>query len=77
MVPCLVCFAAAFCATVLLTPLARVAALRFGLVDGPDGARKLQKKAVPLLGGVAVFGGWWLGLALVAAGAGRGDRCPE
>jgi UDP-GlcNAc:undecaprenyl-phosphate GlcNAc-1-phosphate transferase len=34
---------------------ARHAARRFGLVDRPDGHRKLQSQAVPLAGGIAIF----------------------
>ncbi|HEY1785506.1 MAG TPA: MraY family glycosyltransferase, partial [Pirellulales bacterium] len=47
--------------------MARAVALRWGIVDCPDGRRKLQKRPVPLLGGMAVFAGWWLGLAITAA----------
>jgi UDP-GlcNAc:undecaprenyl-phosphate/decaprenyl-phosphate GlcNAc-1-phosphate transferase len=39
----------------LLIPLARSLALRWGLVDQPDGRRKLQGHAVPLTGGLAIF----------------------
>lgn len=63
----LTAFIAALAATLALTPLARRAALRLRIVDCPDGRRKLQKLPVPLLGGLAVFAGWWLGLAVTAA----------
>jgi UDP-GlcNAc:undecaprenyl-phosphate GlcNAc-1-phosphate transferase len=39
----------------ILTPLVRKAALRTGIVDAPDGQRKLHGRTVPLGGGVAVF----------------------
>src|SRR5262245_3968882 len=35
--------------------IARELARRFGLVDRPDGHRKLQDEAIPLAGGLAVF----------------------
>jgi UDP-GlcNAc:undecaprenyl-phosphate GlcNAc-1-phosphate transferase len=45
---------AALCGAVF-TRLARDAAIRFGLVDKPDGRRKVQARAVPLAGGVGVL----------------------
>jgi UDP-GlcNAc:undecaprenyl-phosphate GlcNAc-1-phosphate transferase len=39
----------------LLTPLARAAAARCGLVDAPDGRRKLHARPVPVAGGPAVL----------------------
>ena len=53
--------------TLLLTPLARWCAHKTGVVDRPDGARKMQRKPVALLGGVAVLGG--LGITVFAAAA--------
>ena len=66
MVADLIAFAAALIATLALTPMAQALAVRSGIVDCPDGRRKLQQRPVPLLGGLAVFGGWWLGLAITA-----------
>jgi UDP-GlcNAc:undecaprenyl-phosphate GlcNAc-1-phosphate transferase len=61
-------FASALLATLGLTPIARWFATSAGVVDRPDGGRKLQKFAVPLLGGVAVFGGFCAAvLALLAS----------
>jgi UDP-GlcNAc:undecaprenyl-phosphate GlcNAc-1-phosphate transferase len=37
------------------TPVARAAAIRFGIVDQPDGRLKQQREPVPYLGGLAVF----------------------
>ena len=54
----------AFAATLALTPLVRWIASRNAITDNPDGCRKLQKQPVPLLGGVAVLGGWWIGVAI-------------
>jgi len=47
------------------TPVARQAALRFGIVDRPDTALKLQPDPVPYLGGVAVFLAFLISLGLV------------
>ncbi|MDD5542643.1 MAG: MraY family glycosyltransferase [Acidobacteriia bacterium] len=46
-------------ASTLLVPLVRRLALRFHIVDAP-GDRKVHLNAVPLLGGVAVFGAFYL-----------------
>ena len=47
------------------TPVAREAALRFGIVDRPDGNLKQQREPVPYLGGVAVFIAYLLALGVV------------
>lgn len=39
----------------ILTRLARHVATRIGMVDAPDGRRKMQEKPVPVAGGVAVL----------------------
>jgi UDP-GlcNAc:undecaprenyl-phosphate GlcNAc-1-phosphate transferase len=39
----------------LLTPIVRMLASRWGLVDRPDGRRKLHSRAIPLGGGLAVL----------------------
>ncbi|MHA1524576.1 MAG: glycosyltransferase family 4 protein, partial [Alphaproteobacteria bacterium] len=48
-----------------LTPLARALALRFRVLDRPDSARRLHKKAIPRLGGLAVFLACVIALGLV------------
>ncbi len=48
-------FAAAVALAWVLTPAVRRAALRVGLVDRPDGRRKLHHREIPLGGGAAVF----------------------
>ena len=51
-------------AVLLLTPAAQKAAARFGVMDRPSGEKhKFHGKAVPLLGGAAMFCGWLLVLA--------------
>ena len=57
-------FVVAVVAAVVLTPLARAFALRLDIVDRPDGVRKLQEKATPYCGGLAVYGALLFGMAL-------------
>lgn len=66
-------FAAALLATFGFTPLARWFARRLGVVDSPDGQRKLQTRAVPLLGGVAVYGGFAVTVLLLLATSSLGS----
>ncbi len=44
-----------FLIAVLITPIVRKVAIRFGLVDRPDPERKLHREPIALSGGVAVF----------------------
>jgi len=46
-------------------PVARRAALAFGVVDAPDGRLKTQREPVPYLGGLAVFLAFLLALGMV------------
>src|SRR5262245_15942904 len=52
-------FIAFFTATMVvcigMTPLVPSVALRFGLVDVPDGRRKMHVRPIPVAGGVAVL----------------------
>ena len=48
----------------LWTRIARDTALRFGLVDRPDGRRKVQSRPVPLAGGIGVLLGAITSLAI-------------
>lgn len=50
--------------SVWLTPRVRDAALRFGIVDRPDGRLKDQKEPVAYLGGLAIYLSFLLALAL-------------
>ena len=54
---------AAFLVTLCLTPLVIVMATRLGIVDRP-GPLKPQSRPVPYLGGVAVFAGLAIGIAV-------------
>lgn len=67
----LLLFALGFALNLLLTPVARELARRVGLVDKPDGRRKLQSNAIPVAGGPAVLVAVTaaVALALVAAPA--------
>lgn len=57
---------AAFGLSLVTNWAARGAARRIGLVDRPDGHRKLQSQAVPLGGGVAIFVSTFLTVLAVA-----------
>ena len=52
---CGLAFALALVISLYTTPLMRAAALRFGIVDRPDGRLKTQAQPVPYLGGLAIF----------------------
>jgi UDP-GlcNAc:undecaprenyl-phosphate GlcNAc-1-phosphate transferase len=47
-----------------VTPRMRDAAIRFGIVDRPDGRLKTQREPVPYLGGLAIYLAFLLALAL-------------
>lgn len=51
-----------------LTPKMREAALRFGIVDRPDGRLKQHREPVPYLGGLAIFLSFILALAFCPFG---------
>src|SRR5581483_11253054 len=57
-------FAAALGASLLGTPIARRLARRWGVIDQPSG-RKVHLQPTPLLGGLAIYAGFWIGLLLV------------
>ncbi len=57
-------FYAAFLVSFLFTPIMKSVASFYGIVDKPDGARKVHREPVAYLGGVAVFLGWLAGLAI-------------
>ncbi|HEX5272655.1 MAG TPA: MraY family glycosyltransferase [Gemmataceae bacterium] len=65
--PLLALFAAACGMSLILTPVARLAARRCGFVDRPDGRRKLHVEAVPLAGGLAILAAGTLALLLAFA----------
>ena len=56
-------FYVSFVVAFIFTPIMRIVATHYGIVDKPD-ARKMHNRPVAYLGGVAVFLGWIAGLAL-------------
>jgi len=57
-------FYVSFLATVLLTPLMQMLAHRHGIVDDPDGKRKVHTQPIAYLGGVSIFLGWLAGVCV-------------
>ena len=57
-------FLLSFSLALYLTPIMKKAALKFGIVDKPDGRLKKQKEPVPYLGGVAIYLAFLIALAL-------------
>jgi UDP-GlcNAc:undecaprenyl-phosphate GlcNAc-1-phosphate transferase len=63
----------AFALTFILTPFVKKLALRWGAVDYPN-ARKIHKKAMPLLGGVAVYLSFWIAALFIFLTIGGGEK---
>ena len=61
--PYIYVFYVAFAVSFFLTPLMRVVAMYYGIIDRPDNIRKMHSVPIAYLGGVAVFMGWLAGLA--------------
>lgn len=59
-------FVSALAVTIVLVPMVRFFAVRGGVVDRPILARKVHRKNIPLLGGVAVFAAYFLVLGALA-----------
>ncbi len=57
-------FVLAFSLSLYGTPVARQAALRFNIVDRPDGRLKQQTEPVPYLGGLAIYFSFLITLAM-------------
>ncbi len=57
-------FATAFIITFLTTPFVKRIAMRVGIVDKPDEARRVHKKPIPLLGGLSMFYGFIVSIIL-------------
>ena len=58
-------FLAALVVSLVLTPVARLIALKLKILDVPHSEIKTHKNPVPYLGGVAIFIGWLVSLLLV------------
>ncbi len=61
--PYIYVFYAAFIVAFVFTPIMRMVAIHYGIIDQPDGKRKIHREPVAYLGGTAVFLGWMVGLA--------------
>ena len=61
--PYIYVFYAAFIVSFLFTPAMRSVAIYYGVIDQPDGNRKMHSLPVAYLGGLAVFLAWMSGLA--------------
>lgn len=61
--PYIYVFYAAFVVAFIFTPIMRQVAMHYGIIDQPDGKRKMHSTPVAYLGGIAVFLGWMAGLA--------------
>jgi len=57
-------FYVAFLVAFLFTPIMRIIANTYGIIDRPDNQRKMHTQPVAYLGGIAVFLGWLAGLAV-------------
>src|SRR6202521_2928647 len=68
----LLAFLIAASASLLLTVPVRALAIRVGMVDLP-GPRKVHLKPIPLLGGLAIYGGVMLAILIVFDGPARGQ----
>src|SRR5258707_12238438 len=66
----LLAFVIALLASMLLTIPVRALALRVGMVDLP-GPRKVHVQPIPLLGGLAMYGGGMLAILFAFDGAAR------
>jgi UDP-GlcNAc:undecaprenyl-phosphate/decaprenyl-phosphate GlcNAc-1-phosphate transferase len=55
MISLFIAFCVSFVLCFLLTPMARALAIRYGLIDRPDGERKLHKRPTPTAGGIVVL----------------------
>ena len=58
--------AVALVVSLAVTPLVRLFALRYGLLDQPDAARKIHEFPVPRLGGLAIAIAFGVALAFAA-----------
>ncbi len=53
------------CLSLYLTPIIRKGALKFNILDNPDGRLKTQKQPIPYLGGIAVYLTYIIGIGIV------------
>ena len=60
----ILCFSASFIAAFASTPAVRKLAYKIGALDIPDHKRHIHTKTTPLIGGLAIFFGFLIGLIL-------------
>lgn len=65
-------FFTAFAVSYLVSRLVRSLARRAGVVDRPDGFRKMQRRPIPLLGGVGVYVAFFAALVVACLLSGKG-----
>lgn len=58
-------FISALALSVVFTPVCRIIATRFGILDHPHSKIKTHREPVPYLGGLAIWGSWILSLFLL------------
>ncbi len=56
----ILCFSLAFVIAFVSTPFVKKMAFKMGAVDVPDGNRRIHKKSTPLIGGLAIFYGFFI-----------------
>ncbi len=62
--PYIYVFYTAYIVAFVFTPVMRLVATYYGIIDRPDLARKVHETPIAYLGGVAIFLGWIAGLAI-------------
>lgn len=60
------CFSVAFAISLAATPLVKTLAYKIGAIDVPDDERRVHKKPIPRLGGLAIFYGFLISLLCFA-----------
>lgn len=65
MLTLLLCFILALVFSLYFVPIMRRAAIKWGVVDKPDGRLKFQKEPVAYLGGIAIYLAFLLSISLV------------
>ena len=60
--PYIYVFYSSFVIAFIFTPVMRKVAMHYGIIDQPDGLRKIHREPVAYLGGAAVFLGWMVGV---------------
>lgn len=67
-------FSIAFITAFFMTPFVRVLAVKFNAIDVPKDNRRVHKKPIPRLGGIAILMGFLMGLICYAIIVGLSDK---